>query len=298
MRGVMETRQKAAWLLGGWLFLMGAATQANPLPAPVILDAPASAHWHAASRSWFVSNLGGGLSFDTDGYGWISRFDENGRLLASRWVEFLHAPTGLTSIGDTLYAVDRGVLALIDIPTARVRSRIDLPGAGIPNDVAAAPNGDLYVSDTALNRIYRVSGNRSEVWLETDALQGPSGLWVDGEELIVATWGPMTDIVTFAAEHPGTLLKVNLKTKELRPLGEGRPIANFAGIVKVDDVYYATDWSGGQLLKLDPQGKATAVMRGFFQLADLGYSPAMRTLGLPVMRDNRFILLHLDALRR
>ena len=39
----------------------------------------------------------------------------------------------------------------------------------------------------------------AEVWVESVALQSPNGLWVHGERLIVATWGPMTDIDTFGS---------------------------------------------------------------------------------------------------
>ncbi|MFO1433041.1 MAG: hypothetical protein U1F76_23530 [Candidatus Competibacteraceae bacterium] len=39
-----------------------AETKRNPL------DAPEAAFWHAESRTWFVSNLGGGLSLARDGF--------------------------------------------------------------------------------------------------------------------------------------------------------------------------------------------------------------------------------------
>ena len=77
----------------------------------VPLDAPESAHWHAPSQSWYVSSLGGGMSVERDGIGWISRYSAAGQLLEALWVEGLDAPTGLTSHGGMLYAVDRaGVL--------------------------------------------------------------------------------------------------------------------------------------------------------------------------------------------
>lgn len=261
-----------------------------------ILDAPENAHWHPESRAWFVSNLGGGLSMEKDGYGWISRFDERGKLIASRWVEFLDAPTGMATVKDVLYVADRGSLVVIDIPTATIRERVELPHSQLANDVAAASNGDLYVSDTATNRIYRVRSEKVEIWLESDQLQNPNGLWVDENELIVATWGPLTDIQTFATKHPGTVLKVNLDSKKIQPMGDGKPIANFDGIVRVGEVYFATDWVGGRLLRITTDGEVSTVLRGFSQLADLGYSPETGTIGLPVMGDNRFILLHLDAL--
>jgi hypothetical protein len=55
--------------------------------------------------------------------------------------------------------------------------RINLPGAKFVNDVAAASNGDIYVSDTYTNRIYRTGENKeAEVWLEDERLEFPNGL--------------------------------------------------------------------------------------------------------------------------
>lgn len=280
------------------------ATMALMLAAPrlaadqVILDAPESACWDPGSRSWFVANLGGGLSLAKDGYGWVSRFDETGRLVASRWVEFLDAPTGMAVTGRRLYVADRDGVVEIDIDTAKVLTTIALPGVKFANDVAAAPNGDLYVSDTELNRIYRVNQRREvEVWLASERLENPNGLWVDGDDLIVATWGPMTDIATFATKRPGTLLRVRVADKQITPLGDGKPIANFDGIVKLGTSYFATDWRAGRLLKVSPDGQVQTVLSGFWQLADLGVDPERGVLALPVMSENRLLLLNTAALR-
>ncbi len=61
------------------LAFLGACT-AEPDP---VLDAPENAYWHADSETWFVSSLGGGLSLKTDGYGWVSRFDALGKVIAA-----------------------------------------------------------------------------------------------------------------------------------------------------------------------------------------------------------------------
>jgi sugar lactone lactonase YvrE len=278
----------ACLLLCPWISV--AAEEANE----PVLDAPENAYWHAGSQSWFVSSLGGGLSLEADGYGWVSRFDAAGKVVAPRWVDNLDAPTGMGAVGDRLYVADRGRVHVIDIPTAQVVETIPLPGAEFVNDVAAGPDGPVFVSDTATNRIYRIADGTASVWLESEALQSPNGLWLDGDALVVAAWGPMTDIETFATKHPGTLLRVNLDSKAVQPVGAGAPIANFDGVVTVGDNYFATDWTGGRLLRIDREGRVSVVMSGFNQLADLGYDPVRKVLGLPVMSDNRLILLFLD----
>ena len=267
-------------------------TKGNPL------DATEAAFWHAESRTWFVSNLGGGLSLARDGFGWLTRYDENGRLLNARWIEGIVAPTGIAEVGNLLYVADRAGIHEIDVHKTKILRTIEIPNSKFLNDVAAASNGDLFVSDFEANRIYRLNkGRKSEVWLEGMELQNPNGLIVDGNDLIIATWGPMTDPSTFAVKHPGTLLKADLSTRKLTPIGKGIPIASFDGVVVVGEQYFATNWPNGRLLRISRFGTVREVLTGFHQLADLGYNPEKKTLAMPVMSDNRLIILHLDALR-
>ncbi len=259
-------------------------------------DAIESIQWHEGSKTWFASNLGGGkVTLEVDGYGWITRLDASGKVIAPKWVEGLNAPTGMAFVGNLLYVADRGEVVEIDIATAKILRKIKLEGSEFVNDVAAAPNGDVYVSDTFKDRIYRIRKNApAEVFLESAKLEYPNGLLVDGNNLIVATWGPMTNRATFETSHQGTLLKVDLKTKQISPVGEGKPIANFDGVVKVGANYYGTDWVGGRLLKITPAGVVTVVMTGFSQLADLGYNAESGTIGLAEMSNNRLYFLHVQ----
>jgi len=259
-----------------------------------VLDAPENAYWHADSQSWFVSNLGGGLSLEEDGYGWVTRFDKFGRVISPRWVENLDAPTGMAARNGRLFVADRGRVHEVDIESGKIVRVINLTGSEFVNDVAISSAGRVFVSDTAKNRIYEVLGSQSVVWLESEKLQSPNGLWVQGNSLIVASWGPMTDIATFATKHAGTLLRVDIASKSITTIGDGKPIANFDGVVAVGSTYYATDWTGGRLLRITEEGNVSVVMSGFSQLADLGFDPERNQLGLPIMKDNRFILLSLD----
>ena len=262
-----------------------------------VLDAPENAYWHSPSQTWFVSSLGGGLSLEEDSYGWVSRFDAAGNVLAKRWVVGMHAPTGMASHGDYLYVADRGCVHQINIADAKIERTISLPDSEFVNDVAATQNGRIFVSDTATNRIYEVEGDRAVVWLESEALQNPNGLWIDNDALVVASWGPMTDVATFATKHPGTIMRIELDSKKIVPVGEGKPIANFDGVVTVAGKYFATDWTGGRLLSISTNGEVSVVLSGFNQLADLGFDPDNMRLGLPVMKDNRFIILSLMSLK-
>jgi hypothetical protein len=216
---------------------------------------------------------------------------------SARTVNPLDAPTGIAAVGNLLYVADRAGVHEIDVPRARIIPTIPIPGSRFLNDVAAAPNGELFVSDFEANRIYRLNRQRQpEIWLEGPALQNPNGLIVDGDHLVVATWGPMTDPSTFAVRHPGTLLKANLSTRSLSAIGTGRPIASFDDVVVVGEHYMATDWPNGRFLRISRQGDVREVLTGLHQLADLGYNHDRSTIAMPVMSDNRLIFLPLDAM--
>ncbi|TWO33242.1 hypothetical protein E1J38_004920 [Seonamhaeicola sediminis] len=263
-----------------------------------ILDNPENAYWDGVSKNWFISSLGGEkVTIEKDGYGWITRLDENGNVISNRWIEDLDAPTGMASHKNLLYVADRGVLVEIDISKGKIIRKITLPNSEFANDVAATSNGDIYVSDTFTNSIYKLPKDKNiEIFIKDDILECPNGLWVDGQHLIVVTWGPMTNRATFETSRKGTLMKINLKTKEIKPIGKGLPIANFDGVIKYGKFYYATDWTGGRLLKISEDGDVEEVISGFSQFADLGINAKKGLIMVPEMSKNRFIFLNLKSL--
>jgi len=259
-----------------------------------ILDTPENVYYDPISQTWFVSSLGGGkVTLEKDGYGWITRLNKNHQVIARRWVSGLDAPTGMASYKNFLYVGDRGVLVKIDINNGKVVKKYVLPGAEFINDVVASSDGNIFVSDTFGNRIYKVTQEEQiEVFVESESLEYPNGLWVDGNDLIVATWGPMTNRATFETSRKGTIKKIALKTREISSIGKG-PIANFDGIVKYGEYYYATDWTGGRLLKISKSGEFTEVITGYSQLADLGIDPESGCIGMPEMSSNRIFFMNL-----
>ena len=244
-------------------------------------QAPESVFWDAASRTWFVSNVVGKEN-EKDGRGWISRLDASGRIRKARWVEGLDSPHGVRVHAGTLYAADVDRIVVIDVAKARIRERIPAPGAKFLNDVAVAASGDVFVSDTLGDAIYRCR-SACEIFVKSDSLQGPNGLLVDGDRLIVATWGPITDPITFATRTPGRLISVDLKTKEIAPLGEGMPIGNLDGIENDGADYLVTDFMAGKIFRVSKSGAATVLKSGFAESADLGWDPARRIIAVPEM---------------
>ena len=152
-------------------------------------DAPDQVVWHAPSKTWFVSNLGGGISLEKDNNGWISRIDQSGKILDTFWFgkeEGMHAPSGMTITEDFLFVVDRNGIYQIDIANQKIETFIEIPDGEFLNDIVRADNGDLYISDFFGNKIYKIPAHskKAEVWLKTDRLEAPDGLYMEKDKEI------------------------------------------------------------------------------------------------------------------
>ena len=73
---------------------------------------------------------------------------------------------------------------------ARSCRRPPVPGATFLNDLATAPDGTVYVSDSFASRIYVVRNGKASVFVEgAELVETANGLLVDGNRLILGTVG-------------------------------------------------------------------------------------------------------------
>ena len=73
----------------------------------------------------------------------------------------------------------------------QILENVKVDGAQVLNDLAAASDGTVYVSDSAQSRIYAVKDGTSSVFVEgADVVEQPNGLLVDRDRLILGTIGP------------------------------------------------------------------------------------------------------------
>ena len=287
-------------LLALILFLAAPAVPAQAHPPASVrgFEFPESVWWDGETGSFYVTNFGGSTldpgGREADGY--LSRLSGEGAMAAAKWVSGLRSPKGIRRVGDALYVADVGQVVVIDVATAAIRSTIDLDavGAQFPNDVALdEATGDVYVSDTLRNAIYRLPGGSGppEVWVETPDLESPNGLLVDGGMLLVAGYGRDLDPATFTPREPGRVLTVDLATRTITPLGGMGPTGQLDGIEKLDDSYLVTDNPGGRLIRVDAQGVVSEVAGEIPGAADLGLRSGDRIAAVPRLRDHevRFI---------
>lgn len=232
----------------------------------------------------YVSNVNGGPN-DKDGNGYISLVSMDGRIINEKWVTGLNGPKGLALFGTTLYTADIDELVVIDVDHGRITDKYKVDDAKFLNDVAAAPNGDIYVSDMLTNRIHLLSGGNFTIWIESDELEAPNGLDVVGDDLILGAWGVMTD--GFATAVPGHLKRISIKDKSITSIGDGSPVGNLDGVeVDKDGGFYVTDWMNGKLFHISSTGEVKELLSLKQGSADHEFIIEKNMMFIPMMNDN------------
>ena len=166
-----------------------AQTSAPRVIADVGLVGSECVRYGAAADRYIVSNLNGSEP------GFVSVVTPDGAVEKLKWIDGaaskLADPLGLFIAADAIY--------LADVDTVRVYNRqsgapvraIPVPGAQRLNDLAVAPDGTIYVTDSAKpdqpGALYRISakGKVSEWVARNDALEKPNGIAVMADGTIV-----------------------------------------------------------------------------------------------------------------
>ena len=176
------------------------------------LSNPESVIYDPTLNHLYVSNVNGS-PIEKDANGFISIVSLSGKIIQEKWVIGLNAPKGLALHGRTLYTADIDELVAIDIDSGRIINKFKVDDAKFLNDVTASENGDVYVSDMALDRIHILTEDNFSIWIESSELEAPNGLLALGDEIILGSWGKMTD--GFATDVPGHLKRISIQDLSL-----------------------------------------------------------------------------------
>jgi sugar lactone lactonase YvrE len=171
---------------------------------------PESARYDPTRDQYFVSNVNAHATA-ADNNGFIALVGPDGQVVDRRFIAggqngvTLHGPKGMALVGDDLWVTDVTTLRRFNRRTGQPGAAVDLAphGALFLNDVTAAPDGTLYVSDTSLvfpptgnptrgktDRVYRVTPAGAVSIAIADArLEGPNGVFWDARanHLLIAS---------------------------------------------------------------------------------------------------------------
>jgi DNA-binding beta-propeller fold protein YncE len=264
------------------------------------LKNPESVAYAPKQNVLFVSNVNGKPD-QKDQNGFISKVSlSNGSIIDLNWVTGLDAPKGIaiSNDGSKLYVSDITNLVEIDIASGKIIKRFNAPGSTFLNDVVSDNQGNIYVSDTGTNIIYKLDaalGNSTssslQVWLHSPQLNGPNGLHIDNNEnkLVVVSLGPLTKI-------GGGIEVIDIKNKTISSLGKAGTTSPFGGLDGIESDfsnthYYVTDNPAGKvyIVKADGTGYGTLIELHTPGTADLGFLPNQSTIIIPLMQDNKLV---------
>ena len=268
---------------------------------PNDLKNPESVAFAPEQNVLFVSNVNGKPT-QKDQNGFISKVSPpNGSIIELNWVTGLNAPKGIAISNNksTLYVSDITDLVEINIDNGKIMKRFNAPGSAFLNDVVSDNQGNIYVSDTVTNTIYKLDTNAKDgnntsslqAWLQSPQLNGPNGLHVDNSKnrLIVASLGNMS--------KPGAGIEVvDLKNKTITTLGKEGTTSPFGGLDGIESDtteahYYVTDNPAGKvyIVNADGTGYRTLIDLHTKGAADLGFIPSQSTIIIPLMQDNKLV---------
>src|SRR5215211_5093572 len=126
--------------------------------------APEAVRYDPDQDVYFVGNWGTGSASATDNNGYISRMKPDGQIENLRFIAggsnrvVLHAPRGMYIVGDTLWVADADAVRGFNRRTGDKLANVDFSALdrGFLNDVAADASGNVYVTDTGRNKLYKV----------------------------------------------------------------------------------------------------------------------------------------------
>ncbi len=245
-----------------------------------VFKTPESVFFDSLRNVVYVSNINEVNPDKKDNDGFISKLDPSGKVVELRWITGLNDPKGMGIFGNKLFVADINEIVEIDIESSRILQRHKVEGAIFLNDLAVARSGDVYVSDSEANVVFRMTkGAGPLVWLGVETkLDKPNGLLVERNRILVATFGS------------GNLYIVNPESKETREWVTGIEAAD--GIARVGQTdYFVSNWHG-EIWFIDFKGEKIKVLdtkAAKVNSADIEHINSLNILLIPTFFDNRVV---------
>ena len=256
------------------------------------LEAPESVVFNGATSSFYVSNVSGQPA-DKNGMGFISVLDQNGKITNKKWVSGLNAPKGMAIYENHLYIADIDRVVVADLNSGAIVKEYKAEGATFLNDVEAAADGTIFITDTfGGNAIYKIENDEISLWIKDEKLNYPNGLLLLDNKLFVSSWGVVTNPETFETEVPGRLLSIDLENREIIEISS--PFGNLDGLQNTAYGFLVSDWIAGQLLTVSDKGKVTELLDLNPGSADILYLNEKNLVLVPQMLDGNLTAYQLS----
>jgi len=212
----------------------------------------------------YVSLIDGG-GWDADGKGGIAKVDKNGKILNATWATGLSAPKGMGIWDKKLFVADISEVAIISLATGKIESKIAVEGATGLNDITIDKKGVVFVSDSRLGNVHKISKGKAELYLS--GLKGVNGLKAIDNDLYILTSNDVFKVGT--DKKLVTVATTEVGGDGIEPVGNGDYVIScWPGII----YYLDKDWKLEKMLDTREQKKNTA---------DIGYNSEERIVYVP-----------------
>lgn len=248
---------------------------------------PESVLYDEANDRYLVSNINGS-PVGADNNGFISELSPDGKITNLKWIEAgakkvkLDAPKGMAIVKGVLYVADISTVRMFDAKSGAPKGEIKLAGATFANDIAAGPDGKVYVSDSGLkgddfqpsgtDAVWIIEKNKARALAKGDELGKPNGLLVDGKSVWVVTFGS------------GEIYR--LDEKGARSDVQKLPSGALDGIVRAGEWTIVSSWEGMQVRASKAGGPFDTLFAALKAPADIGLDTKRGRLLVPRFMDN------------
>ena len=269
-----------------------AGPEATRILTGVNFRGPESVRYDPDQDVFFISNVNGGMS-SRDGNGFIMRVSaarpDTGLVFVRSGHDgvTLDAPKGLAITGDTLWVTDIDVVWGFDRRSGARVAMVDLRplGARFLNDIAAAPDGSLWLTDTGIevdprgripvggDRIFRIgAGHAVTVVVEGDSLHEPNGITWDsarGRWVVL----PFQDLQNY-------IFLMDSAGMTRLPIVPGR--GQFDGVEALPGRKLLVSSWGDSAVYLVTDSSSRRLLTGLVQPADMGVDTKRGILAVPL----------------
>ncbi len=251
---------------------------------------PESVLYDAETDTYLVSNING-APLDKDNNGYIAELNPDGSVLKAKFIEggqnkvTLNAPKGSALKDGVLYVADIDTVRLFDRKTGAPKGEVALKGATFANDVAAGPDGKIYVSDSGLNPKFEATGTDA-IWVITPGKKPKARTFIKSKDL----HGPNGLLVTKDAVHVVTFSAPELQTYDLKgkKVGEFTKLPNggLDGIVMVGDELLISSWGAKAIYRGKLGGEFKEAFTDLEAPADFGFDTKRNRVLVPRFQGN------------
>lgn len=232
----------------------------------------------------YVSNIGGTPPDRRDGDGYISVLSVDGEIIEKKWVTGIDAPKGQNYHKGKLYVDDIDKVVEIDLETGNIIERHEIEGAVFLNDLDIDTNGDIYMTDSQDEKIYKLVNGKSSLWLDVKGFY-PNGVLVEKDRVLILS------------SSKGELIAIDKASKAKKVLATG--VRGGDGIVSTNKGYVLSAFQGQVFFaeKGKIGAEATKILdtrEAKMNSADISYIPEKDILIVPTFYGNTVAAYKLD----